>query len=306
MSIYAKEFLSIYFAFVEFGQLMWGSSFPVMVFTDNRSVTRFFQAKLIPPALWNACDYVLQYNFVIAHVAGSMNTAADFLSQTEVNPIEKLEMNIRKDIQTKAIEVNIQSTGIVEEEQIYILSDDEVEENQIWQEKPNVSNQAQNETHNEPENNVTELQNFHKPTSGLNTCSEGHLKDYARIRLEQNNDIVLRNLRAKLEGNPFDENDLASDYRYQHCLQNITRIEIKQEVLTRRYYTNLGTTSHYQILLPVQLLEELLQVLHGHNSNHPGITKKIQEVRQKYYYSWIAEQIKNGLVIAKSASRRKE
>ena len=279
LSIYAKEFLSIYFAFVEFGHLMWGSTFPVIVFTDNRSVTRFFQAKLIPPALWNACDYVLQYNFVIAHVAGSMNTAADFLSRTEVNPVEKLEMSIRNDIQTKAIEVNIQSSGIVEEEQIYILPDDEFDENKLWEEKQNVRNQAQTETHNDPENNVTELQQFHKPTSGLNTCSEGHFRDNARIRLEQNNDIVLRNLRAKIEGNPFDENDLASDYRYQHYLQNITRIEIKQEVLTRRYYTDTGTTSHYQILLPTQLLEELLQALHGHNSNHPGITKMIQEVR---------------------------
>ena len=146
LSIYAKEFLSIYFAFVEFGHLMWGSTFPVMVFTDNRSVTRFFQAKLIPPALWNACDYVLQYNFVIAHVAGSMNTAADFLSRTEINPVEKLEMSKRNDIQTKAIEVNIQFSGIVEEEQIYILSDDEFDENKLWEEKQNVRNQAQTET----------------------------------------------------------------------------------------------------------------------------------------------------------------
>ena len=51
LSIYAIEFLSIYFAFVEFGHLMSGSTFPVIVFTDNRLVTRFFQAKLIPPAL---------------------------------------------------------------------------------------------------------------------------------------------------------------------------------------------------------------------------------------------------------------
>ena len=46
------------------------------------------------------------YIFVNAHVAWSMNTAADFLSRTEVNPIEQLEMTIRNDIQTKAIEVN--------------------------------------------------------------------------------------------------------------------------------------------------------------------------------------------------------
>ena len=83
MSIYAKEFLAIFFAFSEFGHLMWGSTFPVMVFTDNRAVTRFSKQKSFPQ---HACDYVLQYNFVIAHVAGAMNTAADFLSRTEINP----------------------------------------------------------------------------------------------------------------------------------------------------------------------------------------------------------------------------
>ena len=219
---------------------------------------------------------------MIAHVAGTMNTAADFLSRTEVYPTEKLEMTIRNDIHTKAIEVNIQSTGIVEEEQIYVLPDDEIDENQLREEKQNIRNQAQTETRNDPENAVSELQQFHKPTSGLISCSSGYFKENARIRLEQNNDIVLRNLRAKLEGNPFDENELASDYRYQHYLQNITRIEIKQEVLTRKYYTDNGTISHYQILLPIQLLDEFLQVLYSHNSNHPGITKMIQEARQKY------------------------
>ena len=292
MSIYAKEFLSIYFAFVEFGHLMWGSTFPVIVLTENRSVTRFFQTKMIPPALWNACDYVLQYNFVIAHVAGSKNTAADFLSRTEIDSTEKLEMTIRNDIHTQAIEVNIQSSGIVEEEQIYILPDEELNENQLWEEKQDIRNQVQTETHNEPKNDVSELHQFHKPTSGLVSVSSGYFRDNARIRLEQNNDIVLRNLRAKIEGDPFDENELASDYRYHHYLQNIPRIEIKQEVLTRKYYTDTRTISHYQILLPIQLLDEFLRALHGHNSNHPGITKMIQEARQKYYYPCIAKYIK--------------
>ena len=144
--------------------------------------------------------------------------------------------------------MNIQSSGIVEEEQIYVLPDDEIDEMQLWEEKQNIRNQAQTETHNDPENAVSELQQFHKPSSGLVSCFSGYFKDNAKIRIEQKNDIVLRNLRAKLEGNPFDENELASDYRYQHYLQNITRIEIKQEVLTRKYYTDTGTISHYQIL----------------------------------------------------------
>ena len=141
MSIYVKEIPAIYFEFSEFGHLMWGSVFSVIIFTDNRSVTRFFQTKIIPPALWNACDYVLQYNFVIAHVAGAMNTAADFLSRAESNPTETLELNIRNDVITKATEVNIQSTGVAEEELLYILSGECPTEQQFGKKKKQFVNQ---------------------------------------------------------------------------------------------------------------------------------------------------------------------
>ena len=276
MSKYAKEFLAIYFAFSEFGHLMWGSVFPVIVLTDNRSITRFFQTKLIPPALWNACDYVLQYNFVIAHVARAMNTAADFLSRAESNPTEKLKMNIHNDVNTKTIEVNIQSTGVAEEELLYILPGECPTEQQLWEENEAIRQSARTETHNEPENEVFELQTFHKPTARTINYSEGHFKDKAKIRLERNNDEVLRNLRAKIEGEPYDETQFTQDYRYKHYLQNIMRIEIKQDVLTTRYYNDTGMIIHYQILLPKQLLDEFLHTLHGHNANHPKITKMIQ------------------------------
>ena len=51
MSIYCKEFLSLYFALETFSHFIWGSEKPVLILTDNKSLTRFFQAKTIPPAL---------------------------------------------------------------------------------------------------------------------------------------------------------------------------------------------------------------------------------------------------------------
>ena len=47
---------------------------------------------------------------------------------------------------------------------------------------------------------------------------------------------------------------------------------------------DIGQVSHYQILLPKQqkqLLNELLHALHGPKANYLGITKIIQEARQK-------------------------
>ena len=63
MSIYSKKFLAIYMAFLEFAHILWETTKPTIVLTNNKSVTRFFQTKAIPPSLWNACDYVLQFNF---------------------------------------------------------------------------------------------------------------------------------------------------------------------------------------------------------------------------------------------------
>ena len=59
---------------------------------------------------------------------------------------------------------------------------------------------------------------------------------------------MLRNLGAETEGHPFVEIDLASDYRHQRYPQNTTRMEAKQEVLTRQCYTDTGISSHYEIL----------------------------------------------------------
>ena len=146
MSIYAKEFLAIYFAFNEFGHIFWCAPKPVIILTDNKAVTQFFQTKRIPPALWNACDYVIQFNFVIAHIPGAQNTAADYLSRLEADPKDKLVMKIREDVQTLPIEINVQSARVTQEEQIFYTNDDDETEEQYWARKEAIrKNQAINE-----------------------------------------------------------------------------------------------------------------------------------------------------------------
>ena len=114
MSIYSKEFLAIFMAFPEFAHILWEATKPTIVLTDNKSVTRFFQTKAIPPALWTACDYVLQFNFKIAHIAGSVNTAADFLSRLELKVTEKIRLKIREDIHTTPIDVTTSSSDVAD------------------------------------------------------------------------------------------------------------------------------------------------------------------------------------------------
>ena len=95
LTIYSKEILAVYMAFLDFAHILWEATKPTIVLTDNKSVTGFFQTKAIPPALWNACDYVLHFNFQIAHIAGSINTAAYFLSKLELKVAGKIRLKIR-------------------------------------------------------------------------------------------------------------------------------------------------------------------------------------------------------------------
>ena len=62
MSVYSKEFLATYMVFLELGHILWEATKPTVVLTDNKSVTGFIQTKAIPPSLWNASDFLLQFN----------------------------------------------------------------------------------------------------------------------------------------------------------------------------------------------------------------------------------------------------
>ena len=128
-------------AFLEFAHTLWEATKPIFVLTDNKSVTRFFQTKAIPPSLWYACDYVLQFNFKIAHIAGSVNTAADFLSRLEIKVTERIRLKIREDVQTTPIEVTTSSSDVADEEQFFFIETDGPDETgeQILQRKKTIS-----------------------------------------------------------------------------------------------------------------------------------------------------------------------
>ena len=287
MSIYAKEFLAIFFAFKEFGHIFWGTPQPVIILTDNKSVTRFFQTKIIPPTLWNACDYVIQFNFTIAHIPGKNNTAADYLSRLEICPKEKLILRIREDISTTPIELNVQSAGVTEEDQIFYTDDNEETEEQIWQRKKDARS---NPTNQLPDITLGKLSAHTTVFSHQTTLQR--LSNPTTMAIEQQNDVVLHQLRLKLQKEEYSETILQQDSRYRHYCSQIDRLSVQDDVVLRDYYDETGSVQYRQTLLPKHLVSELLQSLHGTAHKHPGISKMLNDIRQKYYYPGIAKIVK--------------
>ena len=247
-SIYAKEFLAIYMAFKDFGHVLWGATKLVTIMTDRKSVTRFFQTKMIPPHLWNACDFILQFNFTIAHIPGKKNTAADFLSRLEMDPNEKITLKIREEIPTKPIEVNIESTGIAQEEQVFLDTTDQQQttEKELWTRKEGARIAIPNDP---PVITVScyYANDLHKDATILNIA---HLTKPSRILIEQDSDPTLLNFKREMLGLPFDEQILLNDARYMRYSRNRKRIIIKDDILYRQYYNDIGEVSHLQVLLP--------------------------------------------------------
>ena len=295
MSIYSKEFLAIYMAFLEFAHILWEATDPTIVLTDNNSVTRFFQTKATPPSLSNACDYVLQLNFKIARIAGSKNTAADFFSRLELKVTETIRLKIREDVQTTPIEITTSSSDVADEEQFFFTQPDDQDETekQILQRKEQSREKAAEWVVNqEPSSLQPSIKEFTKINGNTTAYSLHRIKANARIRVKQDADLVLKNRKLKKLGQPHDDGLLTTDSRFKHYKANEDRIILKDGLLFRRYYGETGSVKYYQTLIPKQLVNEVLRSLHGEFGKHLGITKTIIAYRQKYYYPRMAQLIR--------------
>ena len=268
---------------------MWETTLPALVMTDNRSVTRFFQTKAIPPTLWNACDYVLQFNFHIMHVAGTQNTAADFQSRIDLNPKEIVELKIRNDITNQPIQVNLQSTDVADEEHRFFLPEETIEtEEEILLQKERARQNARDEE-------TTKILPIKETTPiPKNNASYtfGAIKEDARIGVEQDSDLVFKAIKWKLICEEYDKHLLQTDPKAKRLLVHENRLIVKDGILVRKYYGECGQVTHHLILTPEHLITELLKAIHGQMGKHPGITKMIQECRSKYYYPGLAKRIK--------------
>ena len=137
-------------------------------------------------------------------------------------------MNLRNDIQTKAIDVNIQSSGIAEEEPISLIRATKSMKKHIKNKKTISENKHRQK---QATNRKMKLHHFHKPTAGTMNNREGHFRADAKTGLEQNNDPVLRNLSAKIERKSFDKPAFTQDNRYRHYLQNIPVLKFVETFL---------------------------------------------------------------------------
>ena len=208
---------------------------------------------------------------------------------------ERIRLKIREDVQTTPIEVTTSSSDVADEEQFFFTqTDDQVktEEQTLKRKQQSREKAAEWVINQEPSSMKQSVKEITKIDGNTTAYSLHEIKANARIRVEQDADLVLKNLKPKILGQPHDDVLLTTDSRLKHYKANGDRIILKDGLLFRKYYGETCSVKYYQILIQKQLVKEVLRRLHGEFGKHPGITKTVIAYRENYYNPKMAQIIR--------------
>ena len=219
---------------------------------------------------------MLQFNFKIAHIAGSVDTAADFLSRLELKVREKIHLKIREDIQTTPIEVTTTSSDIADEDHFFFTQTDkkdESEEQTIERKEHSRQNVRQWAANEETPSMKTSVKEFTKIDQNTKLYSMDGIKANARTRVQQDVELVLKNIKLKFLGQPHDEVLVTKDSLNKRYKANKDRISLEDGLPFRKKIGETGNIKYYQIFIPKQFVNDVFWSLHGEFGKHPGISK---------------------------------
>ena len=109
------------------------------------------------------------------------------------------------------------------------------------------------------------------------------IKADARKRVEQDVNLVFKSVNLKNLGEPQDEVLLMTGSQNKHYKANEDRIILGNGLLFRRHFGETSSVNYNQILIPKQLVKEILRSLHGEFGKHPGISKTKFTYSENYF-----------------------
>ena len=168
----------------------------------------------------------------------------------------------------------------------------ETEEQILKRKKQSRKKAAEWVANQEPSSMKPSIKEFTKIGGNTTAYSLHGIRANARIQVEQDADLVLKNLKLKLFGQPHDDVLLTTDRRFKHYKANEDRIILKDGLVLRKYFGDTGSVKYYQILITKQPVNEVLRSLNGDFGKHPGFTKTIIAYREKFYYPKMAQLIR--------------
>ena len=285
--------------------------------TDNKSLTRFFQAKHIPPSLWNFCDQTLQFNFLLANVPGVENPAADYLSRIEIRPEDRVHSKLTDTIPIHRIEIDIASRTPKQEEDepdYFPISEplrckrqkdvkemilapgiDVTHDAGKRMKFTNCERTAASDefvTDNHLTHRLTDVDEPIQLTQFINKVSLSYpvmsqvspVEGIDLIQIQKTNWVIQKMIRF-LEGSEILQHPVSmQDQFFQKLHKNRKRLQVVNGVLYRQFFDHTGLMSHKQLVVPEDCILKIIRTLHNSPvQGHPGLKKMLYELRKRYY-----------------------
>ena len=136
------------------------------------------------------------------------------------------------------------SSDVADEEQVFFTqtdNDNEPEEQTLERKEQSRQNAKQRVANEESPALKTSVKEFTKIDRKTTSYSISGIKANARIRVEQDVDLVLKNMKLKILGQPYDEVLILTDSRYKNYKSNKDRIILKDGLLYRKYFVETGS-----------------------------------------------------------------
>ena len=275
LSIYAKEFLGVHFAFDNFAHILWGTKKPILVLTDNQSLTIFFQATTISTPLWNEVDHVLNFNFVLGHVPGKANVAVDYLSRIYINPATKLQLKLETRIQLKDVAVEFRPK----------IPGNSLTALQCYLEEPDSDMiEVFEPSFDFPLNSLAEANPLDEFDLSNNNQS---LNLFEEQQKDGNIRTVINWIKRKVKPVTTYSNTELQKYNIQ-----LNRLELYNNVLYHKFFDNTGQNFIRPLVLPKHLRHEILFRIHNRKfMGHIGTAETAKQFRQRFYFPEFTETL---------------
>ena len=273
-------------------------------------------------------DRVIAYNIVLAHIPGRANAAADFLSRMQTDPTQSLELQLLDSIPLKHIEIDMKAKTpdasmlmIEAQEQTtqdnttnQVLSQELLQtlqsNAQLQQLIPNLNDLLDSASYN----TKFELCEIRRAPE-LNSIQQNDPLNYFEvtdstskpvdIQEEQRKDLVIRKVINWVENGCTDDLTYASfELRKYH--KHLDRLQLKNGILYRKFFDDVGKISNLQVYIPKQLRDEVIYRIHNSpTGGHIGIVRTAKEFRKRFYFPGFSEFLINYVKNCLSCSTQK-
>ena len=295
LSVNYKKFLALYFALDHFAQFIWGATKPVLVLTDNRSLTQFFQSESIHPSLWNCLDRVLSFNILFAHIPRKANSAPNFLPRMQTDPKLALQIKLLHHVAFREIEIEREAkapnVSLLNISEIAPFSEElqpAVDEQFITQLKAHglydkfIAKQpsAEPDIHitgfislsSIPQVNLIKTIDFENVLNDL----PNRTQPLDLVQEQQNDKIIQENVQWKHRGNTDESPNLP--IALQKYRRQFHRLVVESVILYHLFYGDCGKVKYKQFCVPKTLWREVVFRLHiSKTARHFGIAKTVEE-----------------------------